>query len=311
MIRTSTCWVATLPTGSKRPFSRTRSSFTWSFGLISPISSRKIVPPSASLKRPTRLATAPVNAPRSWPNISLSRRSSGIAPQCTGTNRPASRCDRRCSAAATSSFPVPLSPVMRTVASVGATRRITSKIASMLGWPPMMPSNDSPSGLSIDPPPGRPVSKRHARCGVEAGVGSGFCLQTHGNSDVPGHQTVRRSSPPRHTRRTFVYGRGDSRTRAAGSPRLRFVVVATPRSGRWAGGVRVLGDRLPVLPANGPVDFLSVDAHVGRRVHAEADVVALHLEHPDRDGVTDANDLAQLPCQHQHRPPPPRRPYSG
>src|SRR5262245_26520531 len=58
MIRTSTCWVATLPTGSKRPFSRARSSFTWSFGLISPISSRKIVRPSPILKRAPRPATA-------------------------------------------------------------------------------------------------------------------------------------------------------------------------------------------------------------------------------------------------------------
>jgi hypothetical protein len=59
-----------------------------------------------------------VNAPRSWPNISLSSSSSGMAPQCTGTKRPVPRRESLCSAAATSSFPVPLSPEIRTVASV-------------------------------------------------------------------------------------------------------------------------------------------------------------------------------------------------
>jgi hypothetical protein len=38
---------------------------------ISPISSRKIVPPSASSNRPRRAAIAPVKAPFSWPKISL------------------------------------------------------------------------------------------------------------------------------------------------------------------------------------------------------------------------------------------------
>ena len=40
----------------------TRSSFTWRAGEISPISSRKIVPPSAASNRPTLSATAPVKA---------------------------------------------------------------------------------------------------------------------------------------------------------------------------------------------------------------------------------------------------------
>ena len=44
---------------------------------MSPISSRKIVPLSASSNRPLRRASAEVNAPRSWPNSSLSSRFSG------------------------------------------------------------------------------------------------------------------------------------------------------------------------------------------------------------------------------------------
>ena len=59
----------------------------------SPISSRKIVPPSASSKRPgARRRRAPVNAPRSCPKSSLSTRSAGIAPQLTLTS---GRCVRR------------------------------------------------------------------------------------------------------------------------------------------------------------------------------------------------------------------------
>ncbi len=50
-----------------------------------PISSRKIVPPSASANLPRRGPTAPVKAPRTWPNNSDSMRLSGIAAQFTFT----------------------------------------------------------------------------------------------------------------------------------------------------------------------------------------------------------------------------------
>jgi hypothetical protein len=46
---------------------------------MSPISSRKIVPPCASSNLPRRSATAPVKAPRTWPNSSISISSSGMA----------------------------------------------------------------------------------------------------------------------------------------------------------------------------------------------------------------------------------------
>ena len=48
----------------------TRSSATWVRGEMSPISSRKSVPPSASSKRPRRRAAAPVNEPFSCPKSS-------------------------------------------------------------------------------------------------------------------------------------------------------------------------------------------------------------------------------------------------
>ena len=88
----------------------------------SPISSRNSVPPCASSKAPLRFETAPVNAPRTWPNSSLSMRFSGMAPQSTGTNGPAARRERPCTARAATSLPVPVSPWMRSVVSAGAAR---------------------------------------------------------------------------------------------------------------------------------------------------------------------------------------------
>ena len=92
------------------------------------------MPPLASRNSPARAPRASVNAPLTWPNSSLSRSGSGIAAQLTATSGPAARLLWRCSARATSSLPVPLSPVTSTLASVGATRAIsswTSRIAAL------------------------------------------------------------------------------------------------------------------------------------------------------------------------------------
>ena len=94
-----------------------------------PISSRKIVPPSASAKRPFLVEVAPVNAPRTCPNSSDSSSVSGMAAQLTLMSG-MSRCALRAwMARATSSLPVPVSPVTSTVLRDSATssaRLITS-----------------------------------------------------------------------------------------------------------------------------------------------------------------------------------------
>src|SRR5207245_8258106 len=54
------------------------------------------------------------------PEISLSSKVSGMAAQLTATNGPLRRGESSCTVRATSSLPVPLSPVMKSVASVGA-----------------------------------------------------------------------------------------------------------------------------------------------------------------------------------------------
>ncbi len=63
----------------------TRRILACVFGLMSPISSRNSVPPSACSKRPMRCLSAPVNAPFSWPNSSDSSRFSCSAAQLTLT----------------------------------------------------------------------------------------------------------------------------------------------------------------------------------------------------------------------------------
>ena len=94
---------------------------------MSPISSRNRVPPLASSKRPLRSEIAPVKDPLRWPNSSLSSKSLGMAPQFTGINGPRARSEQLCSALATSSLPVPLSPKISAVESLGPTISINAR----------------------------------------------------------------------------------------------------------------------------------------------------------------------------------------
>ena len=64
--------------------------------------------------------------PFSWPNISDSKSPSGTAATLTATKGASRRGLWRCTARATSSLPVPLSPVTSTVACVCATWAICS-----------------------------------------------------------------------------------------------------------------------------------------------------------------------------------------
>jgi hypothetical protein len=71
-----------------------------------------------------RSFTAPVKEPFKWPNNSDLSRFSGIAPQLTATKGPRPRPLLAWIASAHTSLPVPLSPVMNTVARLGATQSI-------------------------------------------------------------------------------------------------------------------------------------------------------------------------------------------
>ena len=122
MMRTSTRTVRCPPTRRNSPVSSTRSSFACSDGPISPISSRKRVPPWAS---------------SNWPSFFCMRVGEGAAlvaeqlalEQGLGDGGAVERDERLAGARAAvvdracaiSSLPVPLSPVISTVVRSGAT----------------------------------------------------------------------------------------------------------------------------------------------------------------------------------------------
>ncbi len=82
-----------------------------------------------------------MKAPFSWPNSSDAIKSRGIAEQFTLTNAREERCDRLWTARAISSLPVPVSPVIRTVESVGATLDTPESTARSAGEIPTISSN--------------------------------------------------------------------------------------------------------------------------------------------------------------------------
>src|SRR5580765_84036 len=166
MTRTSTCSVRSAPSGSISRSCRTRSSLACKAWLIVPISSRKMEPPLASENLPRLVVDASVNAPLTCPNSSDSSSVSGMAAQFTLMNGLLWRAPRLWSARATSSLPVPVSPVIRTVLGASATcsiRLITSAIARLRPTisPPLRFLSiiaSSPSASLARPPPSRVVS---------------------------------------------------------------------------------------------------------------------------------------------------------
>src|ERR1700676_4885343 len=80
-----------------------------------------MVPPFANSNRPRRRCIAPVNAPFSWPKSSEDISDGARAAQFTLTKARCDRRDRLWMARAISSLPVPVSPLTRTLESVGAT----------------------------------------------------------------------------------------------------------------------------------------------------------------------------------------------
>jgi hypothetical protein len=101
---------------------------------------------------------APVKAPFTWPKSSLSIRFSGMAPQLMVTKGPVRAGERRWISLAISSLPVPVSPVMSTLMSVGATFWSLRKTSSIEGQAPMI----SPNFLSCSSATSLALSARRA-----------------------------------------------------------------------------------------------------------------------------------------------------
>ncbi len=144
--RTST-WIGCRPPTRSTSWScRKRSILACSAIGISPISSRNSVPPWACSILPWTVRTAPVKAPFSWPNSSLSSRFSGMAAQLIATKGLFARGPRSCSARASASLPVPLSPRMSTGAATAASRSIVRQIFSIPGSEVTMPGTAASRG---------------------------------------------------------------------------------------------------------------------------------------------------------------------
>ena len=94
------------------------------------------MPVSACSNLPMRVVAAPVKAPFSWPNSSLSSSSAGSAAQFTFTNGRSLRGERWWMARATSSLPTPLSPRISTVTSLSDTCSMTCAIVCISGLSP-------------------------------------------------------------------------------------------------------------------------------------------------------------------------------
>ena len=93
MMRTSTLIVSTPPSRMNSRSWITRSSLACVSSGMLPISSKKIVPLSASSNRPFFGYTAPVNAPLTWPKRFDSSRSGGRLPELTVMNALSARAE--------------------------------------------------------------------------------------------------------------------------------------------------------------------------------------------------------------------------
>ncbi|HBP23137.1 MAG TPA: hypothetical protein DEA08_35865 [Planctomycetes bacterium] len=134
--RTSARRTRDSPRRRNSPFSSSRRNFFWISRDISPTSSMKSVPPSATSNTPWRSLVAPVKAPATCPKSSLSSSVSLRAPQLMATKPRSLRPLAKWIARATRSLPVPVSPSISTGASVPPTRAISSRTLRTAAWLP-------------------------------------------------------------------------------------------------------------------------------------------------------------------------------
>ncbi len=139
------------PTGLISRLSIARSSLACMVVGMSPISSRHTVPPLADSSRPALVTVAPVKAPRSWPNSSLSSTPSDSAAQLKATNGCAARGDSRWISCARTSLPTPHSPRIRTLMDDAATRvaRLRTRCMAATSGTPASPRSGGGPGRTF------------------------------------------------------------------------------------------------------------------------------------------------------------------
>ena len=293
--RTSTCSDCVPPTRSNCFSSSARRILACSASGRSPISSRNSVPRCASSKRPGLRAAAPVNAPFSWPNSSVSSSVSGIAAQLIATNGPSARGLSACSARANSSLPVPLSPFEqdRRVGRRGAVQLLQTPAAAcgsspMIRGAPRRSASSSFSRMySVEHPPLRDRALHHQQQvigidGLGQEVHRAFPHRRHGVLDaaVGGHDDdlqlgVELLGGAQHAEavagRQLQIGQDDGRTRL---PQLldRFGLVA-----RFEDDVAL---RLERMAQHRPQRVLVFDEERLGKDGQRCSVTRLQLSHP-------------------------------
>ncbi len=189
---------------------------------------------AACRPRPARSArggarSRPEKAPRSWPNSSLSSSADGIAAQLTATKRPL-RPEARCSARATRSLPVPVSPVTSTSASVGPTRATSERTCSIAGllptrWPGWASARWSRSRSSVSA-----ESRSALRTAVSSRSGDGG----FSTKSVAPSRSASTASPAEASPESTTTGSGE-RPRAAGRATAARSRRASARRARSSG----------------------------------------------------------------------------
>ena len=149
---------------------RNRSRLAWACLDRSPISSRKTVPPLASSRTPIRSRSAPVNAPRTCPNSSEPMSDSVTLAQSKVTNDSWARGLRAWIRLATSSLPVPVSPLIRMGMSAAARRSSRSRACLSAGLSPTMPPITASAGRRRVPAGGRKLFAARAKSGPQGRI---------------------------------------------------------------------------------------------------------------------------------------------
>ena len=207
------------------------------------------MPPSACASRPNERRCAPVNAPRSWPNNSESMSVAGIAPQSTITKGFVRRPLSWCKVCASISLPVPLSPVMSTVVSVVATRRVRASSSAIDGA-----SNTNCVCWSAVRNPWTSACRRRRSCSARTRCSSARCSRSSATATCAatprehvqvGAVEVQHLGPPHETQRAegarvADQGHGERHVFRAASRRQRDAAVAGRARGHGVGHERAL-----------------------------------------------------------------------
>jgi hypothetical protein len=226
------------PTRSNSRSCSTRSRSTCVSTGSSPTSSRKSVPPAASSKRPSRRCSAPVNAPRSWPNSSEAISVCGIAAQLTLT-KGAPRGPTTYGWRARELLARSVSPVTRTVDSVGATFRARASIACSALDAPTIPPVRAPISRAEARPTAPPSRSRTALEIERARCGSSTPTSAR-RRFLPPHKPAVSFCSPRLSPCALDVGSISSRIRAYARTDLPAVEMPSKRaSNKGAGRVRL------------------------------------------------------------------------